>query len=187
MRYEDVKRQIDTIEGYMGSEAQREFMFNLAKITNVAAEIGSYKGLSAAIVSLGMQSADNLTGVYYCIDTFESSNEELSSGNTYATFCENMLIIKDHHVFPVIGYSYDSNVLKKIPNDLDWIYIDGDHSTESVYSDILHYHSKVKKNGLMLFHDHTWESVLIGVKKAVNDGIIELVTSFDDFGVYKVI
>lgn len=185
MRYEDVKYQIDRIEGFMGSEAQREFMFNLAKVTRMAAEIGSYKGLSAAIVSLGMQSVNNRTALYFCIDTFESSNEELNTENTYEIFNENMAIIKDCNVVPVVGYSYELSVIRKIPEGLDWIYIDGDHKAESVYSDTLWYLGKIKTNGLVLYHDHTWDSVKQGIERAVSDDLIELVSSFDDFGVYR--
>jgi hypothetical protein len=48
----------------------------------------------------------------------------------------------------------------------DWIYIDGDHSFEGVYSDLINYHSKVKKGGLIIGDDYG--SKWIGVKKAVD-------------------
>jgi predicted O-methyltransferase YrrM len=185
MRYEDVKYQIDRIEGYMASEAQREFMFNLAKLTTCAAEIGTYKGLSAAIISLGMQAVNNTTARYYCIDSFESSNEELNGENTLEVFKQNMYIVKDTHTIPVVGFSYQLDVMRQIPEGLDWIYIDGDHKAESVYTDTMTYIGKVKEGGLVFYHDYTWESVKEGIKMAIRDGAIEKVSSFDDFGIFR--
>ena len=48
----------------------------------------------------------------------------------------------------------------------DWIYIDGDHSFEGVYSDLINYYPKVKKGGLIIGDDYGGKSK--GVKKAVD-------------------
>lgn len=45
------------------------------------------------------------------------------------------------------------DILKHIPLHLDVLFIDGDHSYESVLSDLRTYGSLVKKGGLMLVHD----------------------------------
>lgn len=52
-----------------------------------------------------------------------------------------------------------------IPNDLDFVYIDGRHEYEYVKKDIELYYSKVKKNGILGGHDF-WASK-ISVCKAV--------------------
>jgi predicted O-methyltransferase YrrM len=170
----------------MGSEAQREFMFNLGKITNIAAEIGSYKGLSAAIVLSGMMATERTDlPKYYCIDTFQSSNEELDGKDTLDEFKKNLGVIDTLGiVVPVVGYSY--NVVLDIPNELDWVYIDGSHDTDSVLRDILMYAPKVKRGGYLLFHDYTWDSVKKAIDQEAKVGFIKHVCSFDDFAVHSV-
>lgn len=187
MNYSNVSNYLKGINGFMGSEAQREFMFNLGKMTNNAAEIGSYKGLSAAIVLLGMISSNKKEiPSYYCIDTFESSNVELNNEDTLEEFKKVISQIDNYGIVKVIqGLSTDNDVLNLVPKNLDWVYVDGSHETDDVIKDIELYIPYIKENGLMLFHDHTWESVSKAIQKKVDDGLISLVCFFDDFGVYK--
>lgn len=188
MNYYEVSNYINTVNGFMGSQAQREFMFNLGKITNKAAEIGSYKGLSAAIVVLGMVTTHErqIIPSYYCIDTFESSNKELNDESTYQEFCNVINNVDKYGIVKTVkGYSTDEKTLSQIPNDLDWVYVDGDHETDQVIKDIRSYVPFIKNDGLMLFHDHTWDSVLNAIKIGIEENLIEFVCSFDDFGIYK--
>lgn len=187
MNYSNVSDYIKNINGFMGSEAQREFMFNLGKMTDCAAEIGSFKGLSAAIVLLGMvNSGKSEVPSYYCIDTFEASNIELNDESTFDEFKKVIDAIDKYGIVkPIKGYSTDENVIKQIPNNLDWIYIDGSHETEDVIKDIELYVPLVKTNGLLLFHDYTWDTVRVAVELMETKGLISLVCVFDDFAVYK--
>lgn len=41
---------------------------------------------------------------------------------------------------------------------LDWIYVDGDHSEEAVYQDLLAYFPKIKPGGLITGDDYDWIS-----------------------------
>ena len=50
-------------------------------------------------------------------------------------------------------------------NSLDFVYIDGNHTYESVAEDIFSYYPKVKKGGLLSGHDYEYKSV----KKAVDE------------------
>ena len=170
MNYSDIKHKFNAVNGFMGSESQREFMFNLAKVTNVAAEIGSWKGLSACIVLAGMSDTNRaLQPKYYCIDTFESSNAELNSEPTLDEFTRAVREFdpQDRHYHILKGFSSDAHVLKQIPDEtLEWIYVDGSHETEDVFNDIVLYHPKITHNGLYLFHDFTWETVRAAVDRA---------------------
>ena len=49
-------------------------------------------------------------------------------------------------------------------DSLDFVYIDGNHSHDSVTEDILLYYPKLKKDGLLSGHDYDYESI----KKAVD-------------------
>ena len=46
-------------------------------------------------------------------------------------------------------------------NSLDFIFIDADHSSESVKNDILNWTPKVKQSGMIIGHDYNWECVKI--------------------------
>ena len=54
-----------------------------------------------------------------------------------------------------------------IPNCLDFVYIDGDHSYEATKKDIELYYPKVKKGGMVAGHDYKESEQ--GVIKAVNE------------------
>jgi len=66
----------------------------------------------------------------------------------------------------------------KIPDKyFDWIYIDGDHSFEGLYSDLTNYYTKVKKGGLVIGDDYGGKSK--GVKKAVDKFCMERDIDFE--------
>jgi len=48
---------------------------------------------------------------------------------------------------------YSFNVIDKVDEDLDFVFIDGSHHYEDVKKDFELYSSKTKKNGLIFFHD----------------------------------
>lgn len=48
---------------------------------------------------------------------------------------------------------YSFNAVDKIPNDLDFVFIDGSHHYDDVKKDFELYSQKIKKNGLVFFHD----------------------------------
>lgn len=73
-------------------------------------------------------------------------------------------------LIPIKGYSYD--VADQLPNNsMDLIFIDADHSYESVKKDIAAYTPKLKDNGILSGHDIDYP----GVNKAVR----ELIKDFD--------
>ena len=76
---------------------------------------------------------------------------------------------------------YSGNVADKIPNNLDFVYIDGNHSYKYVKEDLELYYPKVKDGGLVGGHDYNepnffnedgtdkTECEINHVKKAVNE------------------
>jgi len=70
------------------------------------------------------------------------------------------------------GYSHD--VLKSFPdNYFDWVYLDGDHSYDTVKKDLLASKNKIKSDGLIMLDDYInfsyQEMLQYGVVKAVNE------------------
>lgn len=81
-----------------------------------------------------------------------------------------------------------SEAVTKIPDDLDFIYIDGCHRYEAVKADIEKYWQKVRKGGVIGGHDFNTVFYL-GVIKAVMEFVtnqnLNLQVSFDDWWVVK--
>jgi predicted O-methyltransferase YrrM len=169
--------------GFMGSYEQRSFMFHLGTASKCAAEIGAYCGLSSALVGMGMKN----TGRYYCIDTFEASNKELLHENTFDKWQAAMQHYGlENTCVPIKGWSHDLAVYAQVPGNLDFVYVDGAHETDSVLLDALLYRSKIRPDGLLLFHDSTWDSVKAAIARLVKMELMTLVRVIHDFSVYRV-
>jgi cephalosporin hydroxylase len=67
------------------------------------------------------------------------------------------------------------NVLKGFINEIDILFIDGDHSYQGVINDFLLYEELVKKGGYIVFDDYNDSQHSPEVKTAV-DGIIPTIT-----------
>jgi predicted O-methyltransferase YrrM len=169
---------IRDIRGHMSSHNQRLLMYHLGMVSTVAAEIGAYCGLSSVIVGLGMRGH----GRYYSIDTFQCSNAELEKENTYQEYTDALKKYGlEETCIPVHGWSFHEETYRKIPDNLDFIYIDGDHHTESVILDGILYREKLRENGLMLFHDATWDSVNKGIRQLIELNLVEAIWREDDY------
>ena len=110
------------------------------------AEIGLLHGYNAKNILLNLN-----IKVLYCIDI-----KILESAR---------ILLKDYNVEFIEGNS--QKVFSSIPDDLDFVYIDGDHSYSSCLSDIEKYYGKTNVLG---GHDYTLNNV--GVRFAVNEFVI---------------
>jgi SAM-dependent methyltransferase len=59
-------------------------------------------------------------------------------------------------------------------NSLDYIFIDGEHSYESVADDLKNYHNKVRPGGIISGHDFSWPGVQHAVFEFIADTGIDL-------------
>jgi cephalosporin hydroxylase len=70
------------------------------------------------------------------------------------------------------GYSNDEKIISDVYNkiaDIDFLFIDGNHSYESVLSDFLLYYPLVKNGGIVGFHDTKLSESNIGVPKLISE------------------
>ena len=93
-----------------------------------------------------------------CIDTFEGSVEHKVKfqdhiNNLYDIFSYN--ISKFKNKVNVIK-DKSQNALKKMNDQYDFIYIDGDHKASSVLEDGILSFPLLKKGGIMIFDDYLW-------------------------------
>jgi cephalosporin hydroxylase len=125
-------------------------------------EIGSYMGESTM-----MFASTGLFSTIYSIDPLEG-DEEFNEIFGYdwdfvkSEFSNNLRMF--NNIIHYKDYSY--NVVNKFDdNSIDFIYIDGNHSYESVTKDLQLYLPKIKKGGFISGHDYCdfWDST----KKAI--------------------
>ena len=161
--YNDDKH-LFTQEGWISSESNREYFYEAGKEITTGCEIGTFKGLSACLI--GFHLKDTPGGKYYCIDTFESTGNDQKPEYTFPEWKKNIddAGLSDVCV-PIKGWSTDKAVIAKIPDELDFIFVDGDHTADAVYADAVTYWPKLRSGGRMAFHDSTWDSVKEGIAR----------------------
>lgn len=151
----DVRRAAK-IPGWM-LEQELEWLAQHAQSHRRIVEVGSWKGRSTR--ALG----DHALGVVYAVDHWrgepsapeaETSREIAERGavQVYEEFRKNLLdLINACRIVPVFGYS--THVAEAF-GDVDMVFIDGDHSYESVRADIRAWRPRVRAGGILAGHDY---------------------------------
>lgn len=128
-------------------------LYECAKLLSenaVVVEIGTLHGGSANILAAA------ISGMVYTIDNDPKFETKI---------LDNVLLIKGDSKDVAIGWD----------KPIDLLFIDGDHSYEGVAEDIENWIPKVKKGGMVIFHDYgSWT----GVTKAVNEAIERKIIGF---------
>tara|TARA_B110000967_G_scaffold123592_1_gene126199 strand:+ start:390 stop:1010 length:621 start_codon:yes stop_codon:yes gene_type:complete len=116
-------------------------------------EIGSHMGESTALFAMS-----KLFTEIHCIEPF-SGEEEFNDDNLCDWgFVENQFLLNTRHHTNIIHHKHFSqDIHEKFEDDFfDFIYIDADHSYESVKSDLINYIPKIKDNGFVGGHDYKY-------------------------------
>jgi MMP 1-O-methyltransferase len=122
---------------------------------SIIIEIGSWKGKSTYCLAMGLKN-----GNVFAIDPFNADGET-GSKDVYENirgelplldqFINNMNRLGvDSKVEPLKGYS--KQFISKF-NNIDFLFIDGDHSIAGCDFDFLNYAHLIKKGGFIAFHD----------------------------------
>ncbi|MBI2345157.1 class I SAM-dependent methyltransferase [Candidatus Dependentiae bacterium] len=140
-----------------GSYVNSEFVERIFKNNDIvnAIEIGSDLGLSTRHIARLLP--DN--GKLYSIDIWTEY------GPHYEPFLSNIVHCGlEKRIIPIRAYSAHAIYLIKLLNmQFDFIYVDGDHRTESVFNDLQLYFSLLSKVGVMAGDDWLLKSVRIAV------------------------
>lgn len=116
----------------------------------IGVEIGSFQGESAEIF---LQS--NAFAKLYCIDSWQNGYDNSDAASNQAEQAESAFDRRfqgDSRVVKIKGFSYD--VANQIPNNIDFLYIDGNHQPEAVKQDLELYACKIKAGGIIAGHDY---------------------------------
>ena len=137
-------------------------------IAGVGVEVGTFEGYNA----LGIMRYTP-TSKLYCVDPYKAYN--CSVGEYMGRFDQNdwdeicnrsQAKLKGFNVEFIRKTSQEAAQI--LPNDLDWVYIDGNHSVEACYQDLCSWCSKVKPGGKFGGHDCTEVEIQIALSKWID-------------------
>lgn len=149
-----------------GRGPQRKFLLNMMPKNGVCAEIGVERGLFSVQI-LKHTKPKKL----YLIDSWKpeywDSNQQ-NGKKVYDTVLKTFGSIKSVDIIR----SESAKASKQFPDSFfDWIYIDADHSYQSVKTDLELYFRTVKPNGFITGDDYGHPKKHLEVTEAVNDFI----------------
>jgi predicted O-methyltransferase YrrM len=157
------------ISGWM-SETELAFLHTIARsITSggKVVEIGSWKGRSTVAICEALKQKAEIN--FYAVDTFEGDpeiwkdghKEEIKDNAVYQEFQENTA---DYKFLKTIRTTSSEASQQFADESLDWVFIDADHSYDSVCKDVRLWFPKLKYGGLISGHDYTKFAVGLAIK-----------------------
>ncbi len=147
---------------------ERLLLFNLAADLDDGAtivEIGSYLGASTTFLAAGARWRG---GRVHAVDTWTNIGMSEGPRDTYEEFLTNTGQLRDI-IVPLRGRSTEMALQVQAPIDL--LFVDGDHSYNAVAKDLGTWLPKVRKNGVVVFHDYGWAE---GIQRAVREFILPI-------------
>jgi predicted O-methyltransferase YrrM len=128
------------------SAAERELLAKAVTDAKRIVEIGIFEGVNTATFALNAPSDAKV----YAIDPFFKGALGFNYGK-FIAFSEWKKQGIQQKVVVVQGLSWD--VHTQVPDELDFVFVDGDHSYEGVKKDFDTYATKLKSGGIIALHD----------------------------------
>lgn len=158
---QQIRRITDKVDGWLGSR-EGPYLYSLAKVASpmgAVVEIGSWKGKSTIWLAKGCQAVNGEK--LYAVDPHRGGSEE--------EFRKNIgMAGVDSFVTPIVKTSMEA--VRGWDRPIGLLWIDGDHSYESVRHDFFSWEPKVVESGIIALHDtYSWE----GVRRVVDDEILK--------------
>jgi predicted O-methyltransferase YrrM len=159
---------IDKVEGLL-SMYEKQSLYRLARTLpeNAAIlEIGSYKGASTNCFA----AASKLSVQIHSVDTFMAENVAGQIGaDTLSEFQKNTQSFENRvHIHR--GFSHE--IVAQTPQNIDLLFVDGDHSYEGVITDLYHYLPRLCPEAILVMHDSKHPPI----KKIIQDFILPIET-----------
>ena len=106
----------------------------------------------------------------YLIDIWESYLQNGVAVDCYFNYYEAVVDEFSHYRNVEILREYSTFAASKVPDELDFVYIDGNHEYEAVKEDILHWYPKIRIGGILSGHDYytQWPGIIEAVNEFVD-------------------
>jgi glycosyltransferase involved in cell wall biosynthesis/SAM-dependent methyltransferase/predicted O-methyltransferase YrrM len=138
---------------------------NLSEEDPVIVEIGSYLGASTCFLATGARLRG---GKVYAVDTWTNIGMSEGSRDTYEEFLSNIKPLKNW-IVPLRGLS--TELAYQFDEEIDLLFVDADHSYETLRADLQAWLPKLKDGGIVAFHEYGWAE---GVRRAVRELVVPL-------------
>lgn len=126
--------------------AEQNTLAKYAKEASIAVEIGVYEGVNTVLLAREILP----TGVLYGIDPFFKGKLGICYHEKIAKLQIKRQGLRSKVQF-IPKLSFDA--VNDLPNSIDFIFIDGDHSLEGIEKDWNLYSGRVKQGGIIALHD----------------------------------
>jgi len=172
-------------------EGRKEWASNLLneitpKGNIIGVEVGLWKADYARIMLLG-----NPRLIWYGVDPYHPYGRMKRKQPEWDLICKRV-------IGKMSGFGDRFTLVRKtskegvnfIPNNVDFVFIDGNHDEDMVLSDITLYEPKVRSGGIMSGHDYSLPGSRDGIRNAVTtylksfDRELHVDNSFDPCGVF---
>lgn len=121
-----------------------------------ALEVGCWTGCSTCIIGSRLRIYD---GILYCVDNFTGGKEKSSlvpiaeKYNIKSLFLSNIEWAELNNTIKLLYMNSREASKHFLDEELDFIFLDGDHSYDGVSQDINLFYPKLKTNGIICGHD----------------------------------
>ncbi|MCX5706434.1 MAG: class I SAM-dependent methyltransferase [Candidatus Omnitrophica bacterium] len=159
-------KEYEDIEGWL-TDKEAYGLYNIAsKLKGKATlvEIGSWKGKSTYCIAKGLKK-----GKIYSIDSFNAAGEPGSKLIYQQQKGERLLLEQFKDKMIQLGVINKIEVLQGYSEqfinyftEIDFLFIDGDHSIDGCKYDFEHYSPLIKPGGYLAFHDYYPERLDLG-------------------------
>jgi len=171
-----------SVDGYFAEEDVRFYKWAVDNAASPAhfVEVGSWKGRSSsAMVVEIINSGKNIQ--FDCVDTWLGAPEhregstiaggvfvdaDVVKGQLFEVFSANMKPVEGH--YKAVRMESVAAAAMYADNSLDFVFIDADHTYESITSDIQSWLPKVKIGGIISGHDYNHPPVKQAVHELLN-------------------
>jgi len=165
-----------TYMGRIGWATRLLYMISQGK-PNTGVEVGIFEG----VFSIGMLSSDTLL-TWYGVDPFSREHcpkrKQPVWDRIYGEIIEKFSPFSDR--FKMIRKPSREGV-DDIPDNVDFVFIDGDHRYTSVLDDIVLYEKKIRSGGIISGHDYYKNAITAAVHDYLEDHnrILHIEKEFD--------
>lgn len=127
------------------------------------AEIGVHAGLSSYLLLSECSNIKKLVGIDHFLEynDWDRPVTQATQDQIFGILQEHIKLMGTRYKF--IKETSEVAATKIKDGTLDFIYLDGDHSTEATYQDLVRYVPKVKSGGIISGHDIGLPSVLTAI------------------------
>jgi predicted O-methyltransferase YrrM len=150
------RERLDSIDFSSGLGDSAHLLYGLARSLKprVAVEIGSARGRSACFVGLALK--ENGSGRLYAIDPHtQTAWNDLGSVDTLSTMRQHIAELGLTETVEIVR-STSAEAAAGWSEEIDLLFIDGDHSYEGVKADWERFSPFVSEFGVVVFHDTIW-------------------------------